>query len=98
MFLVNIRVPFPACCSTLVTSLKLIGLNVTSYFSAILVGHVADCLFHHRGEALGFSVLRFWLFFRSVSRFWCSLQFSNFPFFLAFDFRFSRKILTGFRI
>ena len=69
VFLVNIRVPFPACCSTLVTSLKLIGLNLTSYFSAILVGHVADCLFHHQGEALGFSVLRFWLFFRSVSRF-----------------------------
>ena len=41
--------------------------------------------------ALGFSVLRFWLFFRSVfrflcqktsvSRFWCSLQFADFPFF-----------------
>ena len=42
-------------------------------------------------RALGFSVLRFWLFFRSglrflcqktsVSRFWCSLQFADFPFF-----------------
>ena len=42
-------------------------------------------------RALGFSVLRFWLFFwsglrflcqkTSVSRFWCSLQFADFPFF-----------------
>ena len=42
-------------------------------------------------RVLGFSVLRFWLFFRSglrflcqktsVSRFWCSLQFADFPFF-----------------
>ena len=41
--------------------------------------------------ALGFSVLRFWLFFQigysvfapktSVFQFWCSLQFADFPFF-----------------
>ena len=30
---------------------------------------------------LGFSVLRFWLFFRSVFRFWCSLRFADFSFF-----------------
>ena len=57
--------------------------------------------------ALGFSVLRFWLFFRSVfrflcqktsfSRFWCSLRFTDFPFFSIW-FWFSRKILMGFRI
>ena len=54
-------------------------------FNVIFFGHFGrPCCrlpFHHRGEALGFSVLRFWLFFRSVSRFWYSLQFSNFPFF-----------------
>ena len=43
------------------------------------------------GGELGFSVLRFWLFFRSVIRFlhqktsvfqfWCSLRFADFPFF-----------------
>ena len=42
-------------------------------------------------EALGFSVLQFWLFFRSVFRFlchktsvfrfWCSLRFADFPLF-----------------
>ena len=31
--------------------------------------------------ALGFSVLRFWLFFRSVFRFWWSLRFVDFSFF-----------------
>ena len=31
--------------------------------------------------ALGFSVLRFWLFSRSVFRFWCSLRFADFSFF-----------------
>ena len=31
--------------------------------------------------ALGFSVLRFWLFFRSVFRFWWSLPFADFSFF-----------------
>ena len=31
--------------------------------------------------ALGFSVLRFWLFFRSVFRFWWSLLFADFSFF-----------------
>ena len=58
--------------------------------------------------ALGFSVLRFWLFFRSVFRFLCQKNFSfsvllfiaGLRIFrcLAFGFRFSRKILTGFRI
>ena len=48
-----------------------------------------------RREALGFLVLRFWLHFRSVFRFWCSLRIFRI---LAFGFRFSRKILTGFRI
>ena len=32
-----------------------------------------------RREALGFLVLRFWLHFRSVFRFWCSLRFADFP-------------------
>lgn len=36
LFHVNIRVPFPACCSTLVTSLNLIGYQMTPYFPAIL--------------------------------------------------------------
>ena len=31
--------------------------------------------------ALGFSVLRFWLCFRSVFRFWWSLLFADFSFF-----------------
>ena len=34
-----------------------------------------------RRGALGFSVLRFWLFFRSVFRFWWSLRFADFSFF-----------------
>ena len=57
--------------------------------------------------ALGFSVLRFWLFFRSVFRFFgfcaknfgfgvhCGLRIFHF---LEFGFWFSRKILMGFRI
>ena len=32
-----------------------------------------------------------------VFRFWSSLRFADFPFLIAFGFRFSRKILTGFR-
>ena len=50
---------------------------------------------------LGFSVLRFWLFFRSVFRFlcqktsvfrfWCSLRFADFSFFLLLVFGFRRK-------
>ena len=58
-------------------------------------------------RALGFSVLRYWLFFRSVYRFLCqNTSVSRFGVhcglqifrLLAFGFRFSRKILTGFRI
>ena len=53
-------------------------------------------------ETLGFSVLRFWLFFRSVFwflcqktfRFWCSLRFADFSF---FSIRFSKKIIAVFR-
>ena len=55
---------------------------------------------------LGFSVLRFWLFLdrffgfcakkTSVFSFWSPLRIADFR--LACDFRFSRKILTGFRI
>ena len=57
--------------------------------------------------ALGFSVLRFWLFFRSVFGFCAKkLRFLGFGVhcglrifrFLAFGFRFSRKILMDFRI
>ena len=57
--------------------------------------------------ALGFSVLRFWLFFRSVFGFCAKkLRFLGFGVhcglrifrFLEFGFRFSRKILMGFRI
>ena len=66
-------------------------------------------LIHHklRRGALGFSVLRFWPFFRSVFRFlhrktsvfrfWCMLRFAVLPF-LAFVFRFSAKIQAVFRI
>ena len=52
--------------------------------------------------ALGFSVLRFWLFFRSVfrflcqktsvSRFWCSLRFTDFPFFSIWFSVFAKNI------
>ena len=58
-------------------------------------------------RALGFSVLRFWLFFRSVFGFCAKkLRFLGFGVhcglrifrFLAFGFRFSRKILMGFQI
>ena len=48
-------------------------------------------MFKYKGGAMGFLVLQFWLFFRSVFRFlcqknfgfsvWCSLQFANTPFF-----------------
>ena len=57
--------------------------------------------------ALGFSVLGFWLFFRSVFGFSAKkLRFLGFGVhcglrifrFVAFGFRFSRKILMGFRI
>ena len=58
-----------------------------------------------RGGGLGFSVLRFWPFFRSVFRFLhlrffgfgvcCGLRFFRF---LAFGFRFSAKIQAVFRI
>lgn len=65
----------------------------------------------HEG-ALRFSVLGFWLFFRSVFRFlsqktfsflfWCSLQFAGFPFFsiwfLVFGFRHKYKRVFGFGI
>ena len=52
--------------------------------------------------ALGFSVLRFWLFFRSVfrflcqktsfSRFWYSLRFTDFPFFSIWFSVFAKNI------
>ena len=51
-------------------------------------------MFKYRGGAMGFLVLRFWLFFRSVFRFGVhySLRILRF---LTFGFRFSGKILTG---
>ena len=44
-----------------------------------------------RREALGFLVLRFWLHFRSVFRFWCSLRFADFPNFSIWFFGFREK-------
>ena len=56
-------------------------------------------------RALGFSVLRYWLFFRSVyrflcqntsvSRFWCSLRFADFPF-VSIWFSVFAKNINGF--
>ena len=65
-----------------------------------------DALFDLLRRALGFSVLQFWLFFRSffrflcqktsVFRFWCSLRFADFSF-LSILFSVFAKILAVLR-
>ena len=47
--------------------------------------------------ALGFSVSRFWLFFRSVFRFWWSLRFAHFSFFSIWFSVFVKKT-SGFSV
>ena len=84
--------------------------NLYCYFNTSTIYHFflskKDYYQSSRG-ALGFSVLRFWPFFRSVFRFlhrktsvfrfWCMLRFAVFSF-LTFGFRFSAKIQAVFRI
>ena len=53
-------------------------------------------IMYYKKGALGFLVLAIFKNVFSVFRFWCSLRFTDFPYFSIW-LRFSRKILTGLR-
>ena len=78
----------------------------TNWFIAYGTQGLSHCLLWKRG-ALGFSVLRFWLFLNRFFGFWGKkLPFFGFGVhgglrifhYLALGFRFSRRMLTAFRI